>query len=201
MKKKIFIIFIVVTVFLGFLLFCGFKIFDYLCSDYEVQGFKIGNQKNKVSKVVIDTKNTNIIFMPKDYDEGACQICGHHLTKDFDIEANGEVMYVKNKNITNFEAQKIKIVLPLYFINDIEFEVNCVGGDLIFGSDFDDLQKEDNLKNKSQNHHIVNIKSISGTVYGNIEGGILKVGNINLKISGENNLQEISAKVEHIEKI
>ena len=96
---------------------------------------------------------------------------------------------------------KIKIVLPLYFINDIEFEVNCVCGDLIFGSDFDDLQKEDNLKNKSQNHHIVNIKSISGTVYGNIEGGILKVGNINLKISGENNLQEISAKVEHIEKI
>ena len=198
-KEKYIILFIIIIMaaILG-----GSQFAEVKLSDYEVQSFYLINDPNgKVSKMVIDTKNTDIIFTPEDYDEGACQICGNNLTRNFDIKTEGEVMYVKNKDNTSFEAQKIKIILPLYFKNDIDFEVNCVDSDLIFNRDFDNLQKEGNQKNNLRNYFITNMKSISGTVYGSIKGGVLKAENVNLKISGENNLQKIIAEEEHVDKI
>ena len=144
---------------------------DYRCHDLSDQNIK---------KVVINIENSNLKLEALDWDEHAYMYSGSNFDDFFDANINDGCLYIKNKDNINLDTDnkyEIHFVLPIYFDNDVDFDINIVNGDLIISE-------------------VVNMDNIlCKVINGDIRGDYIIAKKINLSVD-KNHVIELANKIE-----
>lgn len=143
------------------------EVSDYMDEQYN---------NDKLLNIKLDIENADVVFNPVDLDEGAIQISGHGFDKKFSVFYDKEKYCISIKNKYEFtEKSEIEFNMPMYFNNNVSFDINSKNSSLIF--------------NKSRNNHGINVKSIScNVINGKIIGENLKADDVNFQIDDLNNV-------------
>ena len=144
---------------------------DYRCYDLSGQNIK---------KVVINIENSNLKLEALDWDEHAYMYSGSNFDDFFDANINDGCLYIKNKDNINLDTDnkyEIHFILPIYFDNDVDFDINIVNGDLIISE-------------------VVNMDNIlCKVINGDIRGDYIIAKKINLSVD-KNHVIELANKIE-----
>ena len=144
---------------------------DYRCYDLSGQNIK---------KVVINIENSNLKLEALDWDEHTYMYSGSNFDDFFDANINDGCLYIKNKDNINLDTDnkyEIHFVLPIYFDNDVDFDINIVNGDLIISE-------------------VVNMDNIlCKVINGDIRGDYIIAKKINLSVD-KNHVIELANKIE-----
>lgn len=144
---------------------------DYRCYDLSGQNIK---------KVVINIENSNLKLEALDWDEHAYMYSGSNFDDFFDANINDGCLYIKNKDNINLDTDnkyEIHFVLPIYFDNDVDFDINIVNGDLIISG-------------------VVNMDNIlCKVINSDIRGDYIIAKKINLSVD-KNHVIELANKIE-----
>lgn len=105
---------------------------------------------------------------------------GSNFDDFFDANINDGCLYIKNKDNINLDTgnkYEIHFILPIYFDNDVDFDINIVNGDLIISE-------------------VVNMDNIlCKVINGDIRGDYIIAKKINLSVD-KNHVIELANKIE-----
>lgn len=141
--------------------------------------------ENQVRIVEVNSKNTNVVFESPDNDEGVIMCGGKYFNENFDVNQEGDHLYINSKAQSDSHAEEVTFMLPLYFENKVSFIVKVKDANVDF------TRK-------------VNLEDIScEVVNGDITGESLKANKAVLKVDSAHEvlLKEIDAKEEVIGNI
>lgn len=84
-----------------------------------------------IKSIEIDVNNTDISIEAVDYDEGVVQICGRNFEENFKVNKVDNTLYITSKD-DNCNNCKFSIYLPVFYQNNIKFNINSKNGNMTF---------------------------------------------------------------------
>ncbi len=106
---------------------------NYYCEIFYME-HTWGNTQSKdhyIKSIEIDANNTDISIEAVDYDEGVVQVCGRNFEENFVINKIDNTLYIKSKD-NNYNNCKFSIYLPVFYQNNINFNINSNNGNITF---------------------------------------------------------------------